>query len=482
MIITIDDLLKQVREYNASEEPIIYEAYRLAEKLHENQPRESGDPYITHPLAVAYTLSLLKADRDTICAALLHDAIEDTGITKEEIERLFNSTVADLVDGVTKMRKLDYNSSEEAEAATVRKIIMSMVKDPRILLIKLADRIHNMQTLEFKKNKLRQKEFAIETLDFFAPLAHSIGAYYMKYELEDLSFKFAMPEAYNDVYSKRAAIEIFGQPLLEDMISTIRGALEGEGIPSTTKIRIKNVYGIYTRLQDVSRLSEMDDLMGINIVVDNARNCYYTLGIIHDHFIHDKGKIKDYITAPKPNMYQALHTNIRAPKAKMVQARIRDPRMNKIAEHGLGAYWMLYQGKALEEMLRDFSTKMPYYNAINVIDGLYSNNAEFVNQIRREVFTNYIFVDTASGETIELPAGATPLDFAYKIHSKIGDGYIKAVVNDEMVPIDYILKNSDCVKIMTGEDGAGPEEAWLDIAQTAYAKRKIREYLRKSDK
>ena len=480
MIATIDDLLKRVREYNAEAEPIIYEAYRLAERLHGNQIRESGDPYITHPLAVAFTLSLLKADQDTICASLLHDAIEDCGITKKEIEELFPGTsVADLVDGVTKMKKLDYNSSEEAEAATIRKIIMSMAHDPRILLIKLADRLHNMQTLEFKKNKLRQREFAVETLDFFAPLAHSIGAYFMKYELEDLSFKFAMPEEYQEFYGKRSGVLTYSQPMLGEMVDVIKQALEEDGIPNTIKTRIKNVYGIYTRNLTIPRFSDMDDLMGINIVVDNARNCYYALSIVHEKFPYDQGKIKDYIKTPKPNMYQALHTNMRGPKSRMVQARIRDPRMNKIAEYGLGAYWMLYQGKALEEMLRDFSTKMPYYNAISVIDELYSNNAEFVNQIRREIFTNYIFVDTATGETIDLPFGATPLDFAYKIHSEIGNGYSRAIVNDEEVPIDYVLKNNDCVRIVNDPGGTGPEEFWLDVAQTAYAKRKIRESLRK---
>lgn len=479
MLVTIDDLLKQIRTYNAVEEPLIYKAYQLADSLHAGAIRESGDPYISHPLAVAYILSLMKADRDTICASLLHDAVEDTNITLEGIARYINPEVAFLVDGVTKMRKLDYSSPEEAEIATIRKIIMSMMKDPRILLIKLADRLHNMQTLEYKKNKLRQKQFAIETLDYFSPLAYAIGAYDIKTELEDLAFKFAMPDDYTDIMNKKVVFEQYSETLLNDMLNIISEALYNEGIPNELKIKIKNAYRIYQSQTQSIRLTDMHDLMTMRVVVDNVKNCYIALGIIHDKCKQTiDSDFKDFISKPKPNLYQSLHTTLIGPRSKMIQAHIRDQRMSQFASYGLGAYWGFYQGMAKSEMMNDFTNKMPFYTAINDIDNYYSDNTEFVSQIKQEVFENYIYIDTAAGETKELPVSSTILDFAYKIHSDIGNQFISATVNDEIVPIDYILQNRDRVRIITGASSMGPDETWLQIAHTTHAKEKIRRYLR----
>ena len=476
--ITLQDLLDKLREYNPCEVEIVKRAFDYADNLHAGQMRQSGEPYISHPLNVAYILADMHADRDTICAGLLHDTLEDTNITKEDIAHDFNQNIANLVDGVTKLSKMNFSSKQDQNYANTRKIITGITEDVRIIIIKLADRLHNMRTLQFK-SEFKQKENALETMEIFVPLAYYIGAYRIKSELEDLSLKYLKPDMYRKIEERKLKLEESSAECLKEMLYTIETALNDENIPSVIKIRIKKIYGIYKRLNDGHKLSDIHDLLALKIMVDSVANCYYSLGIIHKEYHPINDKFKDYICNPKTNMYQSLHSTVFGPDDRLVQTQIRTFNMDKVASFGLTAYWDEQKGEARDVMQHDLKQKFQFFKSLTEINAMFGDNQQFVNQVKSELFADKVYIYTTKGDIIELPKGATPIDFAYKINIDIGNTMVGAFVNDEAVPIDYILKNKDRVRIITDELSYGPRENWIDKAQTSFARRQIKEFNRK---
>ncbi|MCI7554662.1 MAG: RelA/SpoT family protein [Tenericutes bacterium] len=476
--ITFQDLLLKVLEYSPEDAEIVSKAYDYAVTFHEGQMRQSGEPYIIHPLNVAYILADMHADADTICAGLLHDTLEDTNATKEDIAYYFNQNVASLVDGVTKLSKMNFSSKQARNYANTRKIITGITEDVRIIIIKLADRLHNMRTLEFK-SEFKQKENAIETMEIFVPLAYYIGAYRIKSELEDLSLRYLKSDTYKIIEEKKLSVEQLSEDCLTEMLSKIEMLLSNKNIPNEIKIRTKNIYGIYKRLSEGHKLSDIHDLLALKVMVDDIENCYRTLGIVHSQYPPVNDKFKDYICNPKTNMYQSLHTTVFAPDDRLVQTQIRTFEMDKVASFGLTAYWDLKKGDARDAMQDELKQRFQFFKSLTEINSMFGDNQEFVAQVKSELFADKVYVYTTKGNIIELPKGATVIDFAYKIHTDIGNTMVGAFVNDEFVPVDYVLHNKDRVRIVTNDFSFGPREDWINKVQTSLAKRKIREFNRR---
>ena len=478
--ITFEKFINLIKKYNDDEEDInqIKKAYDYAKDLHEGQFRQSGEPYIIHPLNVAYILAEMHADTDTICAGLLHDTLEDTNITKGEIIEEFNVNVASLVDGVTKISKMNFSSKQDQNLANTRKIITGITEDVRIIIIKLADRLHNMRTLEYK-SEFKQKENSMETMEIFVPLAYYIGAYRIKSELEDISLQYLYTEKYKKIEDIKSKIELDSRSCLQEMLQTIKEILNNKDIPNEIKVRTKNIYGIYKRMEEGHKLSDIHDLLSLKIMVDEVSNCYQTLGIIHSQYHPINDKFKDYIYNPKTNMYRSLHTTVFGPEDRLVQTQIRTFDMDKVASFGLTAYWDLSKGDARDTMQYDLKNKYQFFKSLVEINKVFGDNQEFVRQIKSELFADKIYVYTTKGDVIELPKGSTPIDFAYKIHTDIGNTMVSAIVNDKAVDADYVLHNKDRVRIITDILSYGPREEWIDKAKTTKAKRKIREFSKK---
>ena len=475
--LTIKDLISKVSEYNKEEIDIVRKAYDYAESLHKGQKRQSGEDYITHPLNVAYILAEMHADRDTICAGLLHDTLEDTTITKEDIAHDFNQNIANLVNGVTKLAKMNFSSKQDQNYANTRKIITGITEDVRIIIIKLADRLHNMRTLQFK-SEFKQKENSLETIEIFVPLAYYIGAYRIKSELEDLSLQYLKPDMYKRIEERKIKLEEDSTDCLKEMLYKIERLLNGKSIPNEIKVRTKNIYGIYKRLNEGHKLSDIHDLLSLKIMVDEVENCYRTLGMIHKEYHPINDKFKDYICNPKTNMYQSLHTTVFGPDDRLVQTQIRTFDMDKIASFGLTAYWDIEKGRARDLMQQDLKEKYQFFKSLTEINSMFGDNQEFVNQVKYELFADKVYVYTTKGDIIELPKGSTPIDFAYKIHTDIGNTMVGVFVNDDYVPVDYTLKNKDRVRIVTDDLSYGPRSDWEDKAHTSYAKKKIRDFIK----
>lgn len=475
--ITFEKFINLIKKYNDDEEDInqIKKAYDYAKDLHEGQFRQSGEPYIIHPLNVAYILAEMHADTDTICAGLLHDTLEDTNITKGEIIEEFNVNVASLVDGVTKISKMNFSSKQDQNLANTRKIITGITEDVRIIIIKLADRLHNMRTLEYK-SEFKQKENSMETMEIFVPLAYYIGAYRIKSELEDISLQYLYPEKYKKIEDIKSKIELDSSSCLQEMLQTIKEILNNKDIPNEIKVRTKNIYGIYKRMEEGHKLSDIHDLLSLKIMVDEVSNCYQTLGIIHSQYHPINDKFKDYIYNPKTNMYRSLHTTVFGPEDRLVQTQIRTFDMDKVASFGLTAYWDISKGNARDTMQYDLKNKYQFFKSLVEINKVFGDNQEFVRQIKSELFADKIYVYTTKGDVIELPKGSTPIDFAYKIHTDIGNTMVSAIINDKAVDADYVLHNKDRVRIITDILSYGPREEWIDKAKTTKAKRKIREF------
>ena len=473
--IVLNDLVGILKEYNPEEVEVVKRAYEYASDLHKGQYRQSGEPYISHPLNVAYILAELHADRDTVCAGLLHDTLEDTKITKEDIAHDFNQNIANLVDGVTKLAKMNFSSKQDQNYANTRKIITGITEDVRIIIIKLADRLHNMRTLEFK-SEFKQKENALETMEIFVPLAYYIGAYRIKSELEDLSLQYLKPDMYKRIEEKKLKIEDDSSKCLREMLSTINGLLSDKDIPNEIKVRTKNIYGMYKRLSEGHKLSDIHDLLSLKIMVDTIANCYQTLGLIHSKYHPINDKFKDYICNPKTNMYRSLHTTVFGEDDRLVQTQIRTFDMDKVASFGLTAYWDVEKGKARDIMQQDLKNKFQFFNSLIEINSMFGDNQQFVKQVKDELFSDKVYVYTTKGDIIELPKGSTPIDFAYKIHTDVGNTMVGVFVNDESVPIDYILQNKDRVRIITDDLSFGSRDDWEEKAHTSYAKKKIKEF------
>jgi len=430
-----------------------------------------GEPYITHPLNVAYILSEMHADKDTICAALLHDTLEDTEATKEEIAELFNKDIANLVDGVTKISKMNFSSKVEQNLANTRKIITGLTEDVRIIIIKLADRLHNMRTLGFK-SEFKQKENSLETMEIFVPLAYYIGAYRIKSELEDISFGYLYPKEYKDIEEKINNKKIENETCLNEMLLNIEEILNNEVIPHEIKIRTKNIYGIYKRLKEENKkIYDIHDLLALKIMVDSIKNCYITLGLIHDKYHPINNKFKDYICNPKTNLYKSLHSTVFGPNEKLVQTQIRTFDMDKVASFGLTAHWDINKCEARYTMQEELKKKSQVFKSLTDINIMFKDNQTFVSQVKGELFADKIYVYIKNGEIIELPKGSNIIDLACYINKE--NILIGAKVNDEVVPIDYILENKDRVIVLTDDLAYGHRKELIERANTYYAKNKM---------
>ncbi len=486
--IDLKKFLKLVSEnYTESDLENIVKAYQTAEYMHKGQYRQSGEPYIIHPLNVGYSLAEMHADSDTVCAGLLHDTLEDTKMTKEGIEIEFNKDVASLVDGVTKISKMNFSSKEEQNIANTSKIINSITEDVRIIIIKLADRLHNMRTLQYK-SEFKQKENSLETLEIFTPLANHIGAYRIQNELEDLSLSYLKPDEYKRLKNYRDQIKDKNKDSLITMKGEISKRLNENGLENEIKIRSKNIYSIYRRFQKErdegymfkkieGELRQIHDLLVLRIMVDEIPDCYQALYHVHSLYRPLDSKFKDYICNPKSNYYRSLHTTVFGENERLVQAQIRTFEMDKIASFGLTAYWDIYKGDARVNMQKEIREKGTLYRNLQEISSAFGDSKEFIERVKSEVFTDgTIGVYTPTGEIIKLPEGSTLIDYAYYIGDELGNHYENAYVNDKTSSINYELKNNDRVKIITDSKNT-PKEEWIDTAKTTLAKTKIKKYL-----
>ena len=475
---TLNVLIGKLKDYDLEEVEMVKKAYEYASNLHSGQFRQSGEPYIIHPLNVACILADMHADSDTICAGLLHDTLEDTNIAKEEIAHDFNQSIANLVDGVTKLAKMNFSSKQDQNYANTRKIITSITDDVRIIIIKLADRLHNMQTLQFK-SEFKQKENSLETMDIFVPLAYYIGAYRIKSQLEDLSLQYLYPDKYKRIEEIKSKIELESKNCLQEMLQTINLILNDKNIPHEIKLRTKNIYGIYKRMEQGYKLADIHDLLSLKIMVDDIANCYQTLGLIHSKYHPVNDKFKDYICNPKTNMYRSLHTTVFGEEERLVQTQIRTFDMDKIASFGLTAYWDISKGNARYIMQEDLKNKYQFFKSLIEINRVFLDNQDFVRQVKSELFSDRIYVYTTKGDIIELPKGSTIIDFAYSIGPDVGNTMVSAIVNDRVVEPDYVLKSKDRVRIITDILSYGPREDWLDKAVTTQAKQQIKQFIKK---
>jgi len=475
--ITIEYLLEKISLYNNEELEKVKKAYELASKLHKNQFRESGEPYIIHPLNVCNSLADMHADGDTLCAGLLHDVVEDTEETLEEIENEFNKEVARLVDGVTKISNLHFDNNVEATQANLRRIITSIDIDVRILIIKLADRLHNMRTLEFKKED-KQIKNAKETLEIYVPIAYHLGAYRLKCELEDLCMKYLYKEEYNNINNMVLKIKDDYLTCYKILNKDVEKILKQNQIKYKSRLRVINTYTILKKLNKKYDITNIHDLVNYKIIVSSLEDCYKVLGLIHSLYTPIHYKFKDYIATPKTNLYSSLHTTVFGPDEKLIQIQIRTEKQDYLNVYGITAYWREYKGNGPKKMQEDLKTKFQFFKSLDFLNNIIENNDEYLMKIKTEVLTNNIYVYTQTGEVVELPPNSTPIDFAYKIHTEIGNKVESVIVNGKNVSLDTQLKNKDRIRIITSKN-IQVKESWLEYAKTTYAKRKIKEYLNK---
>ena len=470
--VTIDGLIERVSNYESNNLELIRKAYDYADYMHSGQLRQSGEAYITHPLNVAYIASIMSADIDTICAALLHDTLEDTSATKEEITRLFNSEIAKLVDGVTKISKMNFSSKSEQNLANIRKIVTGIMEDVRIIIIKLADRLHNMRTLEYK-SVFKQQENSIETMEIFVPLAYYIGAYKIKNELEDISLRYLKPEEYKMLQYEVNKRKYEDNECLREMLIVLDDILTKEGINHYIKTRTKNIYGIYKKVEDGYKISDIHDYLALKIMVDEISECYQTLGFVHSKYHPMNYKFKDYIWNPKTNMYRSLHTTVFAENDKLVQTQIRTFDMDKIASYGLPAYWDINRGNARDIMQEKIKNEFQVFKSLDSVNMLFKNNKDFVAQIKSELFKEKIYIYDSIGKRIEIPKNSNIIDLVCYLDV---DNIVEEVkVNDKVAPWSLVLNNKDRVSIKTNMYADVDKSYWGVMANTGYAKRKLSE-------
>ena len=480
----LEMLVKKIKENCVNiNMDMVNKAFNLAFEAHKEQKRDSGEPYIIHPIEVATILAELGMDTSTIVAGLLHDVIEDTEYTYDDIKKIFGEEVANLVSGVTKITKMEYKSKEEQQADNFRKMLLAMADDIRVIIIKLADRLHNMRTLKYRK-KEKQKKTAMETLDIYAPLAHRLGISKIKWELEDLSFRYIHEEEYYDlvkqVAEKRAEREIYIKNIIEEMYNK----LEEAGIDSDIDGRPKHFFSIYKKMVNKNKsIEQIFDLTAIRVLVNTVKDCYEVLGIVHTIYKPIPGRFKDYIAMPKPNMYQSLHTTVIGPQGKTFEIQIRTFEMHRTAEYGIAAHWKYKEGDNNSETKeKNFESKLVWLRDMLEFQKETADAEEFIEGFKIDLFTDEIFLFTPKGVVIDLPNGATPIDFAYRIHTDIGNKCVGAKVNGKIVPLDYKLKTGEIVEVLTSNNAKGPNIDWLNIAKSNEAKSKIRSWFKKSKK
>ena len=478
---SIEQLLEKASAYmKESDLKRIREAYDFAERAHSGQLRKSGEPYILHPLAVADILIGMNMDTTSIIAALLHDVVEDTTVSLDVVEQQFGHTCAMLVDGLTKLERIKFKTKEEQQNENYRKMFVAMAQDIRVILIKLADRLHNMRTLKFQSEE-SQRRIADETLEIFCPIAHRLGISAIKWEMEDIALRYLNPQQYyrivNLMQKKRAEREQY----IADVIQKINEKVSEMGIDSDISGRPKHIYSIYNKMTVKSKqFSEIYDLLAIRVIVDNIKDCYAVLGIIHTLYKPMPGRFKDYIAMPKANMYQSLHTTVIGPTGEPLEVQIRTWEMHKTAEFGIAAHWA-YKENGSQPVTASFGTgnKMNMFTDILELQQEARDASEFMESLKVDFFSDLVFVFTPKGEVIELPAGSVPLDFAYRIHTEVGNRTIGAKVNGRIVPLDHRLKTGDIVEILTSKHSYGPSQDWLKLAHSSHTKSKIKQFFKK---
>ena len=473
--ITIEDIINDVKRYLTDEEITkLKEAYKYASIVHKNQKRLSGDDYIKHPLNVVHILSKLNADSDTLIAGMLHDTISVGGIKASDIESRFGVDVASLVKGVTKINRLHYNGSNETTISNHRKILVGLTEDVRVIFIKLADRLHNMRTMYMLSDE-KKKVNASETLEILTPIAHRLGINQIKSELEDLSLRYLKPDVYFSIVERLNKSKNERNKFVDEMMDNVSKLLNEHGIKHEIKGRAKSIYSIYKKLDKGKRFSDIYDLLALRVFVKDVSDCYQAMGLIHSKYRPVPKRFKDYIAMPKSNMYQSLHTTVFGPEGNFFEIQIRTYEMDEIAERGIASHWSYKeQGKNL---MKGMEEKLQFFRSIMEI----KESAEDIDT-KMEELKDTVYVYTPKGDVIELPYGSTPIDFAYRVHSKVGDSMVGAIVNENIVPLDYVLQDNDVIKINTSNNSNGPSKSWLDIVYTSQAKNKIRSFFNKIDK
>ena len=476
------DLVASIRKYHPSDDlSMIEKAYQLADNAHKDQKRKSGEPYIIHPLCVAIILADLEMDKETIAAGLLHDVVEDTVYTEEQLAEIFGKEVALLVDGVTKLTQLSWSADKvEMQAENLRKMFLAMAKDIRVIIIKLADRLHNMRTLQYMRPE-KQKEKARETIEIYSPLADRLGISKIKIELDDLALRYLEPNVYKELEEKIALTSEARQKFIDDIIAEIETHMENAEIRCEVNGRVKHFFSIYKKMLNQHKtLDQIYDIFAVRIIVDSVKDCYAALGVIHEMYKPIPGRFKDYIAMPKPNMYQSLHTTLIGTNGQPFEIQIRTFEMHRTAEYGIAAHWKYKEGKTGEKDNQSEEAKLSWLRQILEWQRDMSDNKEFLSSIKNDLnlFSDSVYCFTPSGDVKNLPAGSCPIDFAYSIHSAVGNKMVGAKVNGKLVPIDYVIQNGDRIEVITSQNSKGPSRDWLSIVKSTQAKNKINQWFR----
>ena len=482
-------LIARVKKYHPSDDiSMIEKAYKVASKAHEGQFRKSGEPYIIHPLYVAIILADLEMDKETIVAGILHDVVEDTIMTEEQITEEFGAEVAQLVDGVTKLANIPLSSGTgsesdarlEMQAENLRKMFLAMARDIRVIIIKLADRLHNMRTLKYQKPESQQR-IAKETLEVYSPIAQRLGISKIKVELDDLALKYLEPEAYYDLVEKIAVRKSEREKYIENIVQEVKKHIENAGIKAEIDGRVKHFFSIYKKMKNQNKtIDQIYDLFAVRIIVDTVKDCYAALGVIHEMYKPIPGRFKDYIAMPKANMYQSLHTTVIGSSGQPFEVQIRTFEMHKAAEYGIAAHWKYKEASDGKKVETQEEEKLTWLRQILEWQRDTSDNREFMNLLKNDLdlFSDNVYCFTPSGDVKNLPAGSTPIDFAYSIHSAVGNRMVGARVNGKLVTIDYVIKNGDRVEIITSQNSKGPSRDWLKIVKSTQAKNKINQWFK----
>lgn len=475
----LQEILDKIKKYAPNADvSLVIKAYNLAKEAHEGVFRKSGEPYIIHPIAVANILADLELDMEVIAAGLLHDVVEDTSYTYEDIKELFGKDIADLVDGVTKLGKIKYQTKEESQAENLRKMFLAMAKDIRVILIKLADRLHNMRTLKFMPEE-KAKYKAKETLEIYGGIAHRIGISKIKWELEDLALKYIDSEGYQELSKKITMKRVQRQEYIEKIVSLLEEKFKEVNIECEVSGRPKHFYSIYKKMKKKNKtFEEIYDLTAVRIIVNTVKDCYAVLGMVHTLWLPMPGRFKDYIAMPKPNLYQSLHTTVIGPDGEPVEIQIRTHEMHEIAENGIAAHWKYKEGitgnhdTKMEQKLKWLRQMMEWEKDVK-------DPHEFMDALKEDVFNSQVYVFTPKGDVMELPAGSTPIDFAYRVHTSVGNKCTGAKINGKIVPINYKLQNGEIVEVITSANSPGPSRDWISIVQTPTARNRIRQWFKK---